>query len=241
MGTESWRRAPRRVWGWSVYLEVPEPKESAALREAAEAASDGETPWGIARRWNARADLPTGHGGRWSGLTVEKILRRATNTAGSDSLLTHATYESMLAVLDAPDRREAWKQRTAKAPSVKVGLGRYVFTGVARCQCGAPIVAGGWKNGVGVVRCGRGPGGEVGDRVRHPTTARNVLESAISTAAAQVLAEQTRMTLADAEKAFQAMNLLERRAFAARHLDVVVVPTKGRRRGTFTISPKKSV
>lgn len=241
VGTESWRKAPRRVWGWSMYLEIPEPKESVALREAAEAIVAGKTPYEVARQWNARRDLPTVHGGPWSGLTVEKILRRATNTAGSRPLLTHAIYEAMLALLDAPDRREVWKQRTAKAPSGKVGLGRYLFTGVAHCPCGAPMVTAGRKNGIDFVRCGRRPDREVGDPERHPTTVRNVLDTAISIAAAQVLAEQTRATLADAEKRFRAMTLLERRAFAARHLDVVVVPTKGRGRGTFTINPKKSV
>jgi site-specific DNA recombinase len=54
--------------------------EANAIREACEALLDGDSLWGIARRWNA-AGLTSVKGSQWSGSQVRRVLLRPRNAA----------------------------------------------------------------------------------------------------------------------------------------------------------------
>src|SRR4051794_2210359 len=118
MGTLSWRHAPRRVWGWSVYLEMPEPVEAAALRKAAADVIVGKSVFTIAREWNEDPRLHTVRGNPWNGLVIAKMLQRRTNEQGTTPLLDHRTFQSVVAALAVPRQSRQAAGRSTRTSKV---------------------------------------------------------------------------------------------------------------------------
>jgi hypothetical protein len=231
MGVDSWRHAPRRVWGWSAYLETPEPVEGAALRQAAADVIAGESVFTIARQWNADPRLHTVYGGPWSGLVIAKIMQRCTNAAGLVSLLDHGTFEAVVAALQV--RRPPRTRVAGNGNRDKVGVGRYVVTSVARCGvCGSEMRNRGRQTtGQDRMACRRSGREPARDGQRHPTVLLLDAERKVHEAVVVALAEAESISTSSATTAFDSMTLLQRRALAARYLRVVVEPMPGKQMG----------
>lgn len=135
-------------------MEIRE-SEAALIRDGYRHLLGGASLRGIAAQWNA-AGFTTATGGAWRPDAVRYALRNPRNAAivvhqgeqiGAGSwppIVPEHTYRAAVALLDDPTRRTT--PSTAR---------KYLLAGLARCQCGAPVITGRTQHGKRTYRCGR--------------------------------------------------------------------------------------
>lgn len=226
--------APRRVWGWSIYLEIPEPRESVLLRDAAQRVIHGESVFVLAREFNEQK-VPTVYGGAWSGLVLSRISQRRTNSMGPSPLLSHEDFAAVVAALAVP--RPRWRggnggatrgrRRSEGKAYQRVGIGRFVSTSVVRCTCGSRmVVRGKTLDGSATLSCRRDQT-ETELTSNHPAAVLDPIEEAVIT--------ETCSASGRTRGEFDVLTLAERRALAELTLKVTVESRGPHQRGAAKI------
>lgn len=160
------RAGGRRPFGYTLDMKPFEP-EAAAVRLGYSMVLAGRSLGAVAREWNARGlytpqlkdpKQPT-TGSPWTGQIVSRTLRRHV----SAGLRSYKGDEVGKAVWPAIVDEEIWRaaQGILRDASRRTGGGgKALLTGVARCQCGATVHAGGagGTQGYRVYRCSGSPG-----------------------------------------------------------------------------------
>jgi site-specific DNA recombinase len=145
----------RRAVGYEPGGRELRESEAAFIRDGYRHLLGGASLRGIAAQWNA-AGFTTAIGGPWRPDGVRYTLRNPRNAAivvhrGEEygpgawpAIVPEHTYRAALALLDDPSRRTT--PSTAR---------RYLLAGLARCECGAPVITGRTQRGQRTYRCGR--------------------------------------------------------------------------------------
>lgn len=143
----------RRPFGWESDGVTPIEAEAKCIRIAAATVLAGGSVRSLAKSWNKKG-IKTSTGGEWTGGEVSRMLRRPRNAglvvhrglevgpAEWPAALDEATFRSLAAVLDDPDRRTS--------PG---GSRKYLGSGLYVCGVCAETLLGATSNG-------RNPGAE---------------------------------------------------------------------------------